>query len=260
MTVVSWDSFVAGTAPSRPRAATIGVFDGIHRGHRALIDRVAARAPELAPTVFTFLKNPKAILRPADFEGDIFSLEQKLDELEKLGADLAVLIDFSGNFGKLSGKEFVDLIKDRGKLRYLAVGSDFRCGYRLDTDADRIRSLNAADGIPTDIVAPVLRDGVPVSSSRIRAAIAAGNLVEAAALLGRNVVLDLGSAPTTPGPATEEYDVGPTRRITPPDGRYPVLVKSDGSDRGMECTIEIDRGRVRVPARIGVARYVEFIL
>ena len=260
MRIISWESFVSDSASPLPRAATVGVFDGLHLGHRALIDQVASRRPDLAPTVFTFRENPKAILRPREFEGNIFSLDQKLGEFERLGMDLIVLIDFSGNFGKLSGKEFVDLIKDRGKLRYLAVGSDFRCGYRLDTDADQLRSMNEADGLPTEIVAPVLRDGMPVSSSRIRSAIAAGNLVEAAALLGRNFVLDLGSAPTTPGPIVNEYDVGPTRRITPPNGRYLVLVKSDGSEPGMECAVEIDQARVRVPSRIGVAKYVEFIL
>lgn len=260
MNIISWESFVSGAFPSAQRAATVGVFDGLHRGHRALVDRVAAFAPTLTPTVFTFTENPKAILRPNDFDGDIFSLDQKLGELERLGMALVVLIDFSGNFGKLSGKEFVDLIKDRGKLRYLAVGSDFRCGYHLDTDADRIRSLNEAEGVPTDIVAPVLWDGAPVSSSRIRSAIAAGNLVEATALLGRNFVLDLGSVPKTPGPVADEYDVGPTRRITPPNGRYTALVRSDDALSGIECTVEIDHNRVRVPTRIGVVRYVEFIL
>jgi riboflavin kinase/FMN adenylyltransferase len=258
--VASWDSFVAGSVPAAERAATIGVFDGLHRGHRVLLERIVSFDGGLEPTVFTFRESPKAILRPNDFEGDIFSLDQKLHELEKLGAATVVLIDFSGDFGKLSGKEFVDLIKDRGRLRYLAVGSDFRCGYRLDTDARKIRSMNADSGIPTDIVKPVLWDGAPVSSSRIRSAIAAGNLVEATALLGRNFVLDLASAPKTPGPDAVEYDVRPTRRITPPNGRYPVLVKPDDRQPAVGCEAAIDRGRIRLPSRIDVARYVEFIL
>jgi len=260
MTVISWDRFISEDLPDTPRAATVGVFDGLHLGHRALIDLLRTRvAAGLEPSVFTFREKPKAILRPKDFEGNIFSLDQKLDALESLGTVLVVLIDFSGDFGKLSGKDFVDLLKDRGKLRYLAVGSDFRCGYRLDTDAERLKSLNALDGIPTDIVAPVLRDGAAVSSSRIRAAIAAGNLVEASALLGRNFVLDLGPSPITPGSDTVEHDVGPTRRITPPDGRYSVIARKDSSSEGIACEIEIDRSRVLVPARIGVVRYAEFI-
>ncbi len=259
MTVVSWDLFVSGSLSCEPRAATVGVFDGLHLGHRALIDRIRARGGELVPSVFTFRENPKALLRPKAFEGNIFSLDQKLDALEGLGVAFVVLIDFSGDFGKLSGKEFVDLLKDRGKLRYLAVGSDFRCGYRLDTDAERLRSLNARDGIPTDIVPPVALGGAPVSSSRIRTAIAAGNLVEATALLGRNFVLDLGPTPTTPGPDREEYDVGPTRRIAPPSGRYPAIVRKDRSDTGTECDIVIDSGLVQVPSRLGAVRYAEFL-
>lgn len=259
MKVISWESFVSGSIPDLPRSATVGVFDGIHLGHRALVNRILSFDPELSPSVFTFRENPKEILRPSEFEGNIFSLDQKLKTFEELGIALVVLIDFSGNFGKLSGKDFVDLLKERGKLRYLAVGSDFRCGYRLDTDASRIRALNEADGIPTDIVSPVLWGGKPVSSSRIRAAIAAGDLVEASALLGRNFVLDLGAASTTPDASEAEYDVRPSRRVMPPNGRYPVIAKRDESSIGYECEIEIDQGRVRVPARIGNVKYAEFV-
>jgi hypothetical protein len=190
---------------------------------------------------------------------DIFSLEQKLRAFSLLGIGLAVIIDFSGEFGKLSGKDFIDLLKKRGKLHYLAVGSDFRCGYGLDTNATDIRYMNELDGIPTEIVPPVIWGGTPVSSSRIRAAILSGNLVEATALLGRNVELDLSMTPFTPGNAWVDFDVSSLRQITPPPGRYPVMISSDDSFQKVRGQADIRTGAIRVSPTIRVSS-VEFLL
>lgn len=260
MTLVSWDSFVSGRAPFRkPISATIGVFDGVHRGHSALLAKILSCRGSCDSVVFTFRENPKTLTRANAFDGNIFTLEQKLSAFRELGVDFVVLIDFSGDFGKLSGKDFIGFLKDRGKLRYLAIGSDFRCGYRLDTDAAAISRLNAADGIPTDIVAPVLEGGAPVSSSRIRAAISAGDLVEASALLGRNFVLDLRSVPLTPETDAVGYDARAMRRITPPNGRYPVSAAFDEIAQGIPIEVVVEDGVVWVPADRPVCVRVEFL-
>jgi len=119
------------------------------------------------------------------------------------------------------------LIQDRLKLRYLAIGSNFRCGYGLDTDSSRIASMNRDFGSETDIVPPVMVGGEPVSSSRIRTAMAAGDLVEARALSGRDIELDLVAVPTTPGPEGVDYDAGAVKRLAPPPGRYAVTYFCD---------------------------------
>jgi riboflavin kinase/FMN adenylyltransferase len=195
--VLEWARFTGGPPDrdlmERGSAMTVGVFDGVHRGHQALIERIVRPPspvpPGLEPVIISFRGNPKTGRQNPG--GAIYTLDQKLAIFEQLGAVLTVLIDFSRNFSKMRGREFINLLKDRGNLRYLVVGSDFHCGYRLDTGAAAIKEMNNKDGVLTEVVPPVVWEGVPVSSSRIRAAIAAGNLAEAAALLGR---------PFDPGP------------------------------------------------------------
>ncbi len=259
MTVVEWEKFVAGSRWEDRTAMTIGVFDGVHRGHQALIRNITSPRLSALPVAITFRSNPKSVLRPEQYEGDITSLDRKLSLLEAYGVRIVVLIDFSGNFSKLGGKEFVDLLKDRGNLRYLTVGSDFRCGHRLDTDAGLIQRLNERNRIPTDVVAPVLMDGLPISSSRIRSAIAVGDLVEATALLGRNVDIDLADVPTTPGPGRVLFDVRAAHRITPPSGRYSAVLYGRQPLERASTQIDIESGVVAIPAGVD-ARRVEFIL
>jgi len=259
MTVIEWEDFIARNPLREPTAMTIGVFDGVHRGHQALIRNITSPRLSTLPLAITFRSNPKSVMRPDLYEGDITSLASKISLLEAYGVRIVVLIDFSGNFSKLGGKEFVDLLKDRGNLRYLTVGSDFRCGHRLDTDAGLLQSMNMKDGIPTDVVAPVLMGGLPISSSRIRTAIAAGDLVEATALLGRNVDIDLADVPTTPGPGKVFFDVRAAHRITPPNGRYSAVLYGRQSLDRATTQIDIESGVVAVPSGIDAQR-VEFII
>jgi riboflavin kinase/FMN adenylyltransferase len=209
---------------------TIGVFDGVHRGHAALVSRVASRGPN--PTVVTFRENPKKILSPHRYEGDIFSLEQRLSALEGLGAVRVILIDFSEEFSTINGWDFINLLEDQGGAVFLAVGSNFRCGYRHETGAELIKQRNALKGIPTEIVQPVMDKTGPVSSSRIRAALAAGDLTGAGDLLGRKPELDLSGIRGLPFARDEKkglvYDAASFHRITPPDGTYPVFIRAEG--------------------------------
>ncbi|MDR2048843.1 MAG: FAD synthetase family protein, partial [Treponema sp.] len=166
-------------------ALTIGVFDGIHRGHRALIGKITAKAPLLVPAVLTFRDNPKKIIRPGVFEGDILDFREKIRLFEELGVELCVVIDFSADFGKLDGREFFSLVYRCLHPAYAVIGSNFRCGFGRDTGAEAFRLLGKEKGVEVEIVPPVLENGQPVSSSRIRSALRAGNVEEAALLLGR---------------------------------------------------------------------------
>jgi riboflavin kinase/FMN adenylyltransferase len=184
MRVTEWDDFIHGAdGGEKGLAVTIGVFDGVHRGHQALIQRILAQ--DLHSVVITFKQNPKKVLNAHNFAGDIYSLEEKLAIFEQMGVEETALIDFSGNFSKLSGREFVNLLKTRRAIRFLAVGSNFRCGYRLDTDAAALRNMAGKEDIRTELVCPVMEGRHSVSSSRIRAAIRAGDLKGAELLLGR---------------------------------------------------------------------------
>lgn len=258
MVVLDWASFLAGGEGAPPAAMTIGVFDGVHLGHMALVSRIVHRPDGLVPTVVSFTESPKAVLRRQGYEGDIAGVRQKIRYLEAAGVRRIVLIDFSGDFSRISGKEFVGLLRDRGNLRYLAVGSDFRCGHRLDTDALRLKAMNEAVGIPTDVVSPVTFGGAPISSSRIRSAIAAGDLVEAAALLGRNVELDLVGVPSTPGGDGIRYHARAAHRITPPRGRYPALLYGSDGSPARDAVVEVGDGFVVLPPGADASR-VEFL-
>ena len=139
------------------------------------------------------------------------------------------------------------MLADRGNLRFLAIGGNFRCGnYRHSADAALIKAMNLARGIPTEVAAPVMAGGERVSSSRIRAAIAYGSLVEAAELLGRRVEIDLAGLSAVPGPGGVCFDLASRNRVAPPPGRYPALLFGD-SPQGMEAEIAIDRNGVCIP-------------
>jgi riboflavin kinase/FMN adenylyltransferase len=190
--VVSWDDALSGSAGMpAASAATIGVFDGLHMGHRALVSRVVAKAPALVPMAITFKDNPKSVTRPHRFSGDIFSLEQKLSALEEAGIELCLLIDFSGDFSKLAGSEFVSILVRYCGVRSFVIGSDFKCGHKLSTDAHGVQAIASSLSAETDIVEPVTIEGRTVSSSGIRSAIADGRTDLALAMLGRPYTLDL---------------------------------------------------------------------
>jgi riboflavin kinase/FMN adenylyltransferase len=227
---------------------TVGVFDGVHRGHAELIRRIVSRGP--CPTVVTFRENPKKILSPRPYEGDIFSLEQKLAALEELGVARAVLIDFSEEFSKMNGWEFINSLESRGNAVFLAIGANFRCGYRHETGAELIRRKNGLKGIPTEIVPPVLRGNEPVSSSRIRAAISGGDLAGAGALLGRKFELDLSGIRGFPLVKDKEegmvFDASSLHRITPAAGRYRVFL-SRQEVPGVYTEITVEKKTVFIP-------------
>lgn len=239
---------------------TVGVFDGVHRGHQLLIEEVVRRGP--FPTVLTFRQHPKKMVQPHSYRGDIFSLRQKLTVFEHLHIARTILIDFSENFSKMKGLDFLDLLKTRGNLRFLAIGSNFRCGYRLDTHAGYIKKINEEGGIPTEVLPPVLEAGHPVSSSRVRSAITRGDLAGAAALLGRRVELDLGGIPAEPygrnGTKGTLFDMSSQNRITPPDGPYGAILYGTDSPGGVEAEISLEKGRVFVPAPFKAER-LEFL-
>ena len=229
--ITEWSDFSGSSEPSEKESAvTIGVFDGLHLGHMELINRVVRQGPN--PTVITFRENPKKVITPETYEGDIFTLKQKTAAFERLGVSRLILIDFSEKISKLNGWEFLDLLEDRINVVFMVIGSGFRCGYRQDTDAAFIRQMNERKGIPTEVVSPVTANG-PVSSSRIRSEVISGNIKLAVALMGRNFELDLSDL--TPVSAIREkreglvYDLRSAHRIVPAAGQFPILIYPGGT-------------------------------
>ena len=191
MQVIAWKQFLENGLQTGNASAsvTVGVFDGVHRGHRALLERVVSHNAYV-PAVITFKENHKT----ADsghkngserrITREIFSFEERLKLFEKLGIQIVIVIDFNDEFKHMRGIEFLELLLKCCKIGFFAAGADFRCGYQLDTDAEAIRGFFSSRGIPAEIVPQVMEDSLPISSSRIRKAIFSGDLTLAEKMLG----------------------------------------------------------------------------
>jgi riboflavin kinase/FMN adenylyltransferase len=262
MRVFDWPQFMEGALLNEPArggtAMTIGVFDGVHRGHQALIGKIVQQAPGDIPTVITFKQNPKKVLRPGEYQGDIVGPDRKMIIFEALGVELVILIDFSKDFSKLNGRDFIGCLKDRGRLNFLAVGGNFRCGSGLDTDVSEIKRFSRETGVKTEVVPPMMEGGLPVSSSRIRGAVSAGDLDQAAALLGRRVEIDLTGLSPRSGSDGLFYDARSRHRILPPPGRYRALFYGTHNAGGTETEVLIEGTGVFIPS-LNRAERIEFI-
>jgi riboflavin kinase / FMN adenylyltransferase len=161
-------------AEPRPRHVAIGTFDGVHLGHQAVIDG--------ADTVLTFDPHPLEILHPAALPKLIMPFDVKRDVIDGLGVDELVVIPFDREFARLSAGDFIDrvLIERLGAER-VSVGENFRFGAKAQGDP---AMLAARDEFETRVVPLVEVDGETVSSTRIRALIAAGEMEAAQHCLG----------------------------------------------------------------------------
>ena len=185
MQVIDWPHFLKNGLQQGEKSSsmTVGVFDGVHRGHQRLIESVVAHNADYTPVVVTFRQNHKK----RDCTHDIQTFHQKIEVLEQLGIKITVVIDFTETFRRMAGIEFLEILLRHGSIGFFAVGSSFRCGYQLDTDAASIQNFFASHNIPAEIVPEVMEDGMPISSSRIRSAIAGGDLSSAEKMLGRSL-------------------------------------------------------------------------
>jgi riboflavin kinase/FMN adenylyltransferase len=147
----------------------------------------------------------------------------------------------------MTGRVFVDMLKGRPDLAFLAVGTDFHCGRHLDTDAAALKNMAGRAGIRTEIIPPVIEGRHPVSSSRIRAAVASGDLESASLLLGRPFGIDLSGLPSSVQDGERIFDAGAAMRITPPSGLYTALVFSARSESGVRTGISVTGGKIGIP-------------
>ncbi len=224
--VLSWDAFNGSRCLKNTSVAmTIGVFDGIHRGHQSLIQKVVEKKHS-EPVVLTFRFNPRLFLKPHLFPGDITSLHQKMEILAKLGIKTVILIDFSNDFSKLSGNDFLMAIRGSCDLSYLVLGDNFRCGYQGKTSAYDVRKIMETYHTPVEIAPPVTWKGATLSSTRIRAALREGQIREAAEMMGRNYILDIATTPQTNEDSYRTIEKMGLHQVVPPPGTYLAHVKT----------------------------------
>jgi riboflavin kinase/FMN adenylyltransferase len=164
-------------------AATIGNFDGVHRGHRALIDRVTARAREakLASCVLTFEPHPREFFAPDSAPTRITRLRDKLELMAQAGVEHVHVARFDARFAAMTAERFIEDVLVRGLgVQWLLVGRDFRFGARRAGDFATLQHR----GFALEAMPDVLFEGKRVSSSAVRAALKAAELAEAERLLG----------------------------------------------------------------------------
>jgi riboflavin kinase/FMN adenylyltransferase len=173
-------------------ALTIGNFDGVHRGHRALIERVSAKARELrvASCVLTFEPHPREFFAGPAAPARLTRLRDKLELMAAAGVNHVHVARFDAPFAALPATRFVDEVLVRGLgARWLLVGRDFRFGARRSGDYAALQESAARHGFALEAMGDVLLDGERVSSSAVRAALQAGDLGRAERLLGRPYAL-----------------------------------------------------------------------
>jgi riboflavin kinase/FMN adenylyltransferase len=171
---------------------TIGNFDGVHRGHRAMLDRLAAksRGLKLPCSVLTFEPHPREFFSPAAAPARLTRLREKLELIAEAGIDRTHVLRFGAPLAALAADRFIEEVLVRGLgMRWLLVGRDFRFGARRAGDFALLESSAARLGFGLEAMPEVLNAGQRVSSSGVRAALAAGDLGAAARLLGREYTM-----------------------------------------------------------------------
>ncbi len=170
------------------RVLAIGNFDGVHLGHRALLERLTATARQhgLPAAVMTFEPHPRELFAPEQAPARLTSLREKLALLEGCGIDEVYLLHFSRKLAGLTAQEFVDKILVRGLgVRHLIIGDDFRFGKGRAGDFAMLEAAGRAQGFGVEAMHTIEIGGERVSSSAVRDALGAGDLEHAARLLGR---------------------------------------------------------------------------
>jgi riboflavin kinase/FMN adenylyltransferase len=168
-------------------ALTIGNFDGVHRGHRALIDRVSAKARELrlASCLLTFEPHPREFFAGAAAPARLTRLRDKLELIAAMGVKRVHVARFDARFAALSAMAFIEDVLLRGLgMRYLLVGRDFRFGAKRSGDFSTLEQASIDHGFRLEAMPDVELEGMRVSSSAVRAALARGDFPEAERLLG----------------------------------------------------------------------------
>jgi riboflavin kinase/FMN adenylyltransferase len=222
---------------------TVGTFDGVHRGHRLVLARLAARsrASGLASVLLTFSPHPLEVVNPAAAPLLLTAGEEKAEVLVESPIDYAVVLPFTHALAAYNAEQFVDeVLLRRLGMRELLVGYDHGFGRGRAGDVDVLRSLGAARGFGVDVVPPVQgRDGRPISSTAIRRAIAGGDLAHAADGLGRpysvsGIVVRGAGRGRLLGFRTVNLGAPPPRKLLPPEGVYAIRAQTPtGSFGGM---------------------------
>lgn len=176
-----------------PTVLTIGNFDGVHLGHHALLEKLGTKAREtgLMPAVLTFEPHPREFFSPETAPTRLSSLREKLELIRNENIALTFICPFTTALAQMSAEAFIeDLLVSRLRVRHLIVGDDFRYGAGRRGDFALLQDVGQRHGFTVETFPGVMVEGQRVSSSAVRAALAAGNIEDARQLLGRPYIID----------------------------------------------------------------------
>ncbi len=213
-----------------------GFFDGVHPGHRLVIDTLLSQARSRGEesVIVTFWPHPRAVLQSgADSLRFLCSQTEKMALLRSLGVDRIETVPFSRQFAALSAGEYIDMLVSRFGCSSLVLGYDTRFG-REQAGPEQIAAIAPAKGLEAVIAPPLLIDGVPVSSSRIRSALEQGDVALASRLLGRpyrlhGVVVCGDRIGRTIGFPTANMKLYEPLMLVPRNGVYQTEVEVEGN-------------------------------
>ena len=222
---------------------TVGTFDGIHRGHQAVLAEISqrARSQGLESLLVTFEPHPLAVVNPAACPKLLTTTAEKRQILATSAAppDRVEVVAFTPELARLTPEAFVrEVLRGRFGMQELVLGYDHGFGRGRSGDVETLRRLGASDGFGVDVVDAVREDGQPISSTLIRTAVAHGNLAAASRWLGRGYairgVVEHGAGRgKTIGVPTINLAPPDPRKLLPPDGVYAVRVGIEARGLGI---------------------------
>ena len=220
---------------------TVGTFDGVHRGHRDVIERLVARsrARKIPSVLVTFEPHPLEIVNPSAAPLLLTTHDEKLEVIAETGIDYMAVVPFTQHLASFSAEDFVELVLRRCfRMRELLIGYDHGFGRQRAGNVNVLRGLGERDAFRVEVVDPVSTpDGHSVSSTSIRRAIAGGDLDRASASLGRlysvgGRVIEGAQRGRRIGFPTLNLGPPPPRKLLPPEGVYAVRVQTPGGPVG----------------------------
>ena len=225
---------LANIVPHGETLLTIGVFDGVHTGHRYLLEKLQQRATEknLLSGVVTFNPHPQSVLHPHNQLSWLSNLEDRVRAFQELGINIVAVLTFTPKVAQLSAREFISLLKKHLKMQGIMVGPDFALGRGGEGNINLLRALGREMEFSVEVISPFTIDGEVVSSTLIRQALIQGDMRSIERLMGRyfylrGKVITSGKRGRALGFPTANLDIEPQQAL-PGNGIYATIAQVDG--------------------------------
>lgn len=236
-----------------------GSFDGFHQGHRVLIKSLveACKKDSLIPGLVTFLRPLPSLKHSNDYQGDLSTLNQRIQIMEELGVQFVIIVDFDDSFASMLGADYLNLLVNVCNMKLIAEGIDFRCGYKGATDSQAIRYFAETNNLKSIFVDPIFyRQGTDeeerVSSSYIRQMVTKGFFATVQELLERDYELDLTQVECDSASKSGELLLNKNKliQVLPPEGIYHCKNQDDEDVR-----VEISGDQIKLNKKAEILKF-----